>query len=160
LRFKKSIPASNIINLINKYSYTNIVYINIIDNDYGPGSKLIGTLINNIIVKDNSHIILVDDDITYDKFFLEGFLPYINNSSVTTYYKYEYGNLIVGQGVDGLMIPYNLLNHFISYYNKIKCNEVIHFHDDIYISFYFKILGIQINNWEIIVSGDTVYSQR
>jgi hypothetical protein len=154
-RFKNSVLACDIINLINKYSYTNIVYINIIDNDYGPGTKLIGTLISNIIEKDNAHIILVDDDITYDKWFLEGFIPYINNQSVTTYYKYIYDGIIVGQGVDGLMIPFNLLRHFLSYYDKIKDNEFINFHDDVYISFYFKILGIQINSVNI---DKTIYS--
>jgi hypothetical protein len=152
LRFKQSISKKDIDLL--EYEYSGKVIINMVDTDYGPGTKLLGLLKNNMIKNKKDFIILVDDDVIYDKYFIEGLFPFAQPYYVSSYFTYNYENLNIGQGVDGIMIYNELLLYFLQYYEQIKSNEIIHFHDDIYISFYFKLLNINITR---VNDNKTIY---
>jgi hypothetical protein len=127
----------------NHYSHTDKVVVYRCNFDYGPGTKLIGLLKNNIPL-DNSFIILVDDDVIYNNTFLQGFIPYLYKNSVASYWVYNFMDLTIGQGVDGFLIEGKLLHKFLKYYNLIKDKSFINYQDDVYISFFFKIMNISI----------------
>lgn len=138
------IPKDKIDEFMNKYSKYNI-YINELNEDYGPGTKLLG-LLNSEITNNfdiyNTYIVLVDDDVIYKPYFLEHFNKYIQNSyniEIASYCVYNRG-FNIGQGVDGFFIKLNTLDKFLQYYDIIKEEDYIKYHDDVYISYYFYLI--------------------
>jgi hypothetical protein len=131
---------------IDKYSKKN-VFINLIDQDFGPGTKLLGLFHSNVIEQnDNTYIVLVDDDLVYKPYMIEYFDNYTKYNDnididVASYYTYYHEEITVGQGADGFFIKQNTLTHFLQYYNEIKEEDYIHYHDDFYISYYFHLMN-------------------
>jgi len=141
------IPLEKINNFRNEYSKYNI-FINLIDEDYGPGTKLLG-LLNSDVIKNseidvsNTYIILVDDDLIYKPYMIEHFDNYIklnNNIDCASYYVYN-SDFKIGQGADGFFIKFNTLDNFLKYYDIIKDEMYVKYHDDFFISFYFYLTG-------------------
>lgn len=150
LRFnKETIPIDIINRLKNKYASNNLI-INIIKSDYGPGTKLLGLFDNNIIDlnKPNTFIVLVDDDLIYKPVMLEYFNDYIKKRDVqaASFCTGKVNEIAFGQGADGFFIKSNILTNFYSYYNLIKNNKYILYHDDLYISYYLYLKNIPIIN--------------
>ena len=147
-RFKnQSIPQENIEQLQQKYGKK--LRINMIEKDYGPGSKLLGALECNDI-SDDSYIILVDDDVIYCDF-LKDYCIGVNEHAVfsSCVCDHEDIDLKIGQGVNAFLIKKQLLSKFQRFYNIIKDNELLNYHDDMYISYYLKLIGekiIQLNS--------------
>ena len=143
-----SISQDKINEFINKYSKYN-VFVNMIDKDFGPGTKLLGLFHSNIIETyddDNMYIILVDDDLIYKPYMIEFFDNYTKcndniDVDVASYYVYNHEQIDVGQGADGFFIKKSSLNLFLQYYNVIKEEDYIHYHDDFYISYYFHLIN-------------------
>lgn len=164
------IPIDKINNFINKYSMFNI-FINLLDEDYGPGTKLLGLLNNIDIISDiisdtnNTYIILIDDDLIYKPYMIETFDKEIKKkiNEVFSCWVNCYGKLKIGQGADGFVINYNLLDNFLNYYNLIKDYDYINYHDDYYISYYFYLINKNIeyikppNNWMIYDTHHDTY---
>jgi hypothetical protein len=149
IRFNNQISNEDIEEFLKYYNYNKNIIINRCKFDYGPGTKLIGILKNKIKIND-AFIVLVDDDVIYDKNFLNGIYPYLYDNIVASYWVYNIDDIKVGQGVDGLLIDGKLLKEFLKYYKIIKDEKYINFHDDIYISFYFYLKKINIEkiSWE------------
>jgi hypothetical protein len=128
-----------------KYSNYNI-FINLINEDYGPGTKLLGLLNSDIISKvdrSNTYIILIDDDSIYKPYMIQlfnGCIKLNNEVEVCSHYVEDYCNVKIGQGVSGFCIKLNTLDHFQKYYNIIKDQDYVNYHDDFYISYYFHLL--------------------
>ena len=148
-RFNLSIDDITIKKILNKY--IDKLTINYIEHDYGPGTKLMGLIKNNVInYKSNSmYIVLVDDDHIYKPYMLECFdnynkKNYNNKLKCSSFYCYNNNGITIGQGSDGFFIRLELLNQFENYYNIIKDNDYINYHDDYYISYYFYLKQIQI----------------
>lgn len=140
------IPPEKIQRFKQKYAGKNVI-INFIENDYGPGTKLLGllnsTLLGDLDISD-TFIVLVDDDLIYKSYMIEDFnfnKEVHAHIQVATYYAYEYNNIRIGQGADGFFIDLNTLGEFVKFYNLIKEEELINYHDDFYISYYFYLLG-------------------
>ena len=138
-----SIPQDKLNEFIDKYSKNNVI-VNMIDQDFGPGTKLLGLFHSNIIEStDNTYIILVDDDLIYKPYMIEYFDNYTklhDNIDVASFYVYNHDHINVGQGADGFFMKQNTLRHFLQYYNVIKHEDYIHYHDDFYISYYFHLI--------------------
>lgn len=139
------ISIDKINNFIDYYSKFN-VFINLLNEDYGPGTKLLGLLNSDIITNidiNNTYIILVDDDLIYKPYMIECFDNYIklNNCNICSFYRYNYNNIKIGQGSDGFLIKLNILDKFLDYYNIIKDYDYIKYHDDFYISYYLYLLN-------------------
>ena len=108
-RFDSSIDE-NIIKEISK-KYNNILFINYIDKDYGPGTKLLGLIKSNLLKEYinntyRTYIILFDDDIFYKPYMIEYFDKYNKisfdyNVHVASFAAYNHKNITIGQGVDG-----------------------------------------------------------
>jgi hypothetical protein len=163
MRFDTVLPLNKIIDFQNKYAKHN-VYINLIDEDFGPGTKLLGLFYNNVLADyddENTFIILVDDDLIYKPNMIEYFL-YVNkfhhnNVCLAGYFGYRFNNIQICQGADGLFMKKNKLTHFLQYYNEIKHNKYINYHDDFYISFYFNLLNQEFYHmWN--PNGGLIYS--
>lgn len=146
LRFTESIDE-NIINKL-KEKFKDFLLINILEEDYGPGTKLLGLIYNNIIdlTDKNTYIILVDDDILYNINLIKDF-NYHNDLNKTAglsfginFKDFTYFN--IGEGVMGFFIKSNILNEFKDYYEIIKSYKSIKYHDDFYISYYFYIKNL------------------
>jgi hypothetical protein len=142
------IPIDKLTHFMEKYQQYNCV-INMIDTDYGPGTKLLGLFENDIIdmTDKNTYIILVDDDIIYKPYMIETFDTEIraNNIDVASFYGYNVSHIRIAQGVDGFLMKSTKLLYFLDYYEIIKHCDYVNYHDDFYISFYFHILDQEIN---------------
>lgn len=149
MRFNYSIDKKKLNYFIEKYSKHNVI-LNMLDNDYGPGTKLLGLYENNVIDFDNNknYIILVDDDNIYKKNMIENFINYkkINiNCEVGSYHCYPLMGIMIGQGANGYFINSEKLKDFKKYYNKIKHYDYVNYHDDFYISYYFHLKNINVH---------------
>ena len=118
-------------------------------DDYGPGTKLMGSLDK---FKENSLIILVDDDNAYENYMIEKFYYYFSVAPENAYsfYVHPLKNFGIGQGADGFAINSKYLNGIKKFYNEIVINnEDLFINDDLWISFYLfylkkvKILSLQ-----------------
>ena len=63
---------------------------------------------------------------------------------VASFYVYNYNEIQIGQGADGFFMEYQLLGQFAKYYEEIKDQDYIFYHDDFFISYYFHLLQIPI----------------
>lgn len=143
------IEESKINQFKEKYKNTNI-YINIVDNDYGPGTKVVGALEKNLInfEDDNLYIIVVDDDSLYKKNLITSFEKHNKNNfnkiefASGRIHSRDTNNIKIGVANRGLYIKSKLLKKFMNYFNKIKNLDYILYHDDIYISYYFHLDNI------------------
>jgi hypothetical protein len=144
------ISQDKINEFIDKYSKYNVI-VNMLDHDFGPGTKLLGLFHSNIInsfENDNTYIILIDDDLIYKPYMIEYFdnhTKYCHNVDVASFYVYNHDNVNIGQGADGFFIKQHTLKHFSQYYDKIKEEDYINYHDDFYISYYFQLINKHIH---------------
>lgn len=148
-RFNSPIQDLHIEKILNKY--IDKLIINYIDDDYGPGTKLLGLIKSKIIKLDSkdTYIVLVDDDLIYKPYMLEYFdnynkQQYDNKLTTASFFCYNSHGVTIGQGADGLFIKSELLNKFEDYYDIINKFDYIHYHDDYYISYYFNLKQIPI----------------
>lgn len=140
-RFTGTISEEKIQQIQNKYN----IIINLVDNDYGPGTKLIGLLENDLIkqiANQNTYVVLVDCDAAYKPYMLEYFDNQCQNQNINaaSFWTNTYANLKVGQGADGFFIQSNLLNKFLTFYNRVKHVDYLNYQDDLYISYYLSLL--------------------
>jgi len=154
LRFNNAeIPEEDLNEFRTRYSNT-CVTLNMLDTDYGPGTKLLGLLsymdLNEF--NDDLYIILVDDDVIYKAYMIEFFNLFLKdyeNTRSASYCVYTVDNMRdfhIAQGVDGFLIQSSILRKFTEYYAIIKNNEYIHYHDDYYISYYLRLMNVYIHN--------------
>ena len=117
--------------------------------DYGPGTKLLGSL--NKLQKD-SLLILADDDHTYEDYMIEKFFYFYSKvpNNAYSFYVHPLGNFGIGQGADGFAINTNHLEGIKFFYNKIvKDYKELFLYDDLWISYFLyffrknKILSLQ-----------------
>ena len=147
-----------------KYTKHN-VFVNLIDNDYGPGTKLLGLLDSDMLNRfapcngifpcmacENTYIILIDDDLIYKPYMIEEFDKEIkaNNISLGSFCVYGNHTIEMGQGADGFLIKLSKLHRFnyrsfYEYYQVIKNEDYVGFHDDFYISYYFHLMKVSIH---------------
>jgi len=117
--------------------------------DFGPGTKLLGSLDK---FDKNSLLILVDDDHIYENFMIEKFYYFYSKAPENAYsfYVHPLKNFGVGQGADGFAINSNFLGGVKKFYNEIvQNNKDLFIHDDLWVSFFLffikkvKILSLQ-----------------
>ena len=117
--------------------------------DFGPGTKLLGSIKK---LKENSLLILADDDNIYEDYMIEKLYHFysIAPQNAYSFYVHPLGNLGVGQGADGFAINTNHLDGIKNFYDKIvKDNKELFLYDDLWISYFLyffkknKILSLQ-----------------
>ena len=108
--------------------------------DYGPGTKLLGSL--NKLQKD-SLLILADDDHTYEDYMIEKFFYFYSKAPNNAYsfFVYPIENFPVGQGADGFAINTNHLKGIKTFYEKVvKDYKELFLNDDVWISYFLYFL--------------------
>jgi hypothetical protein len=144
-----SIPQEKINTFLQKYSKYN-VHINLLDTDYGPGTKLLGLYHTDLIKFDdtllNTYILIVDDDLIYKPHMIKYFdkkAKVHTDIQFASYYIYKLNNKYnIAQACSCFFIKPSSLNNFLDYYNEIKDMDYVNFHDDVYISYYFQLKNI------------------
>ena len=115
--------------------------------DYGPGTKLLGSL---QYLMDYEYVVLIDDDHIYNKDMLNIFnkeaLKDLDKAYSFCVYNVE--DCKVGQGADGFMINTNFLKEILNFFNKfVLNNKKLFLNDDLWISIYLnKVLKKDIKN--------------
>jgi hypothetical protein len=145
-----SIDEDRIIMLKEKY---NILDIILLDNDYGPGSKLLGPLLNRDLSID-SFLLVVDDDLIYDRDMIKLYIMTMsinesNNYTIYNFYGYYLNDIKIVQQSASVLIPIKLLSQFLKYFEKISDNKDILYHDDGYLSYYFHKMKIDVKTIDI-----------
>jgi hypothetical protein len=151
-------------------TYRDIVIFHYVDRDDGPGTKLTGFLQTSTAMDtDNSFVIIVDDDVEYEKHFIENFAKAIyengvDEKKVYTFQKYYIWNiyvheyLYVAMCVAGFCINCKFLRDFLDFFNKIRNYDFVLYHDELYISYYAtQLKGLEIVNISDKNSGYCVY---
>ena len=117
--------------------------------DYGPGTKLLGSLDK---FQKNSLVILADDDHAYEDYMIEKFFYFYTKAPENAYsfYVHPLGNFGIGQGADGFAINTNHLQGIKNFYDKIiKDYKELFLYDDLWISYFLyffkrnKILSLR-----------------
>lgn len=147
--------AYEIPNFLHRYAETGRVIINRVSQDYGPGTKIIGSL---NLLPGRGALVLVDDDVSYHgTFFRTIFSNFSNNeSSAFSFYTYREAGLTIGQGCDGFCIPCNSLDGLSDFFRINVQGTNLVYHDDLWISYFLATKGIPIRrlprpNGEVLI---------
>lgn len=166
LRFGDVVMPEECINRMK--SLNNLIQINMLEEDYGPGTKLVGfskwyeANCKEDEVKEDKYktfVVLVDDDVVYNKKMIENYYFNLNkiDYDAMCFYTYKIYYLTVGQGVDGLAINVKLLKKFIDFYKMISVFKSIKYHDDLYISYFIYLLNKHIHPIKMKVEDGMLY---
>lgn len=127
-------------------------------SDWGPGTKLLGALEH---IEDDCHLILADDDVAYQPYFLS---TLVNAQSKRrdcsfSYFTYRAGGLTVGQGCDGYSFYSPNLTGVQEFVEENVAGTTLHYHDDLWISFFLYKRGIKVRKVSPPDEGLKVYTQ-
>ena len=115
--------------------------------DYGPGTKLMGSISK---IKNNFDcVILIDDDHIYHKKTFEIFIDNFKKEKINySYYLNKIFNIRNGQCSDGFLINVKLLDNIDDFYCKyVKNNKNMFLDDDLWLSIYLqKVKNSNIEN--------------
>lgn len=145
----QSISDEDIKNLSDKYP--DILSINRIEKDYGPGSKIMG--IPTSVNEEDAFVILIDDDVSYSKYIVESHVTeYLKDKQIQSPVKKVYGTDFVDiygkfnmiQVVGSMGIPSHSLKQLVPYHLFVSNFEALFYVDDLWITYYFVKKGYEI----------------
>jgi hypothetical protein len=144
--------------LLGRSIISDIVRVNQIDKDWGPGTKILGPL---KLLPDESYVVIADDDIIYDRRFLSGLIArqVKDHSSSFSYYVYRAYGLSIGQGCDGLSVWSPNLNGMLEFVEQYVDGTSLIYHDDIWINFYLATKGVTARKVPLPDAGKLIYKQ-
>lgn len=158
----KVIPDSKLEMLSAKYG--SQLCINKLDEDYGPGTKLLG--VPRRIFDEDAILVLIDDDVTYKNDGIEIMVRRIeedmskNDSKRLYSFFIQHANGIdIAQGVDMMCMHTEPLKHIHRFFDTIvRDNISVFLNDDMWISFYFARKGYEITKVPR-TDGEGVYTE-
>lgn len=133
-----------------KSRFSDILCINRVDNDSGPGTKLVG--IPDYVIQEDAFVIIVDDDVHYNSRMIERHMTqYMKDRNLPTQVKRVYGIDFVGiygkfamiQVVGSMGIPSRSLDKFKAYSIFVLNFETLFYVDDLWIIYYFVKKGYE-----------------
>ncbi len=144
--------------LLDESFHGGVVKVIRIERDFGPGSKLLGT-IGDIDVP--TCLVLADDDVRYRKDFLKGLVDsqLADRSSSFSYFTYPAGGIRVGQGCDGFSFWSPNLAGIREFFADYVDGSDLMFHDDLWISFFLATRGVGAKSLRHRLDGSTIYDQ-
>jgi hypothetical protein len=123
--------------------------------DYGPGTKLLGSL-DLVPRAPAALLVLVDDDMVYRPHMLATFRDHFaaNPGSAASFHTYRYKGLPVGQGADGFALPASRLDGIRDFHRVAsECPEAF-FVDDLWISYFLWLKRIPIADLKAIAGAE------
>jgi hypothetical protein len=126
-----------------KSNYGTAVEVVDAEQDYGPGTKVLGALSR---LPEPCYFIAADDDVSYKARFLAGLLAAQrdDHASSFSYHTYRAGGLTIGQGCDGFSFYSPNLRGVDVFYREHVSGTDLFYHDDLWISFFLFSQGIAI----------------
>lgn len=147
-RLQGEITEKQIVDFETKYLGSSVpIYVNRIENDSGPGTKLLGLFESGLsaTLPEDAYILIVDDDLIYKPCMIEYIhrqISHNRNILVGSFDCYSISTFRIGQGANGYLMKWNLMTDFLKYYSLIKDKDYVQYQDDIYISFYFYLKNV------------------
>jgi hypothetical protein len=126
------------------------------DEDWGPGTKLLGCA---KLVPSDAYLIVADDDVKYRSNFVSDLYEAQRSahSASFSFYTYRCGGLTIGQGCDGFSFFAANLSDIYPFAEKFVRNSNLMFHDDLWVSFFLASKGIRICSLSEKLAGGLVY---
>lgn len=117
------------------------------DQDFGPGTKLLGA-VDRVPKDDDALLVLVDDDLSYRPGMLQTFADAFRErpDAAASFHVYRYRGLDVGQGADGFAIPAKVLAGIWPYHARVRKSAFAFFVDDLWISYYLWMNSVPIRS--------------
>jgi hypothetical protein len=136
--------------------YRDRLVVNVIEEDFGPGSKLMGCLGH---VAAPCVVILADDDMEYRDFLVDRLYTrqIADRGKSFSFYAYRFGGMTIGQGADGFSIWSDNLSGIAAFYQVNVRGERIVFHDDLWISYFLLTRGVPVEGLQHELNGGLVY---
>jgi hypothetical protein len=118
------------------------------ENDFGPGTKLLGCL---PAIDEPSILVLTDDDVRYAPSFLEDLVACqgARPDVACSYYTYRARGLTIGQGCDGFAMWSPATVGLHEWVRPHLEDPAIFHHDDVWISFFLARAGVQVRRAEL-----------
>jgi hypothetical protein len=113
--------------------------------DYGPGTKLLGSL-DLVPRTPETLLVLVDDDMIYRPHMLATFRDHFATKpgSAASFHTYRYKGLPVGQGADGFALPASRLDGVREFHRAAAACPEAFFVDDLWTSYFLWLKRIPI----------------
>lgn len=127
-------------NLENQFE--GVLQINRVDEDYGPGTKLLGVPAE--VYNDDGFLVLVDDDMEYKRDGIEQLIMSIDNEGLYSNYVYDANGVTIAQGADMMAMHLHTIKRVRQFYECIKSCKSLRMNDDLWISYYFYKSGYPI----------------
>lgn len=126
--------------------------------DYGPGTKLLGTLPH---ISDAGYLVLADDDVCYRPDFLKILTEAQRQDHTASFSFFVYNSfgLPVGQGCDGFSFWTPNLTGIAQFADAHVLSTPLRLHDDLWISYFLASRGIAIKSLQDKLDGGLVYEQ-
>ena len=126
--------------------------------DWGPGTKLLGALEH---IEGDCTLVLADDDVAYQPYFLSTLVKAQSerHECSFSYYTYRARGLTVGQGCDGFSFYSPNLAGVRAFVEANVVGTTLHYHDDLWISFFLFSRGVEVRMVAAPDDGSSVYTQ-
>lgn len=158
----KVIPDSKLEMLSARYG--SQLCINRLEEDYGPGTKLLG--VPQHIFEEDAILVLIDDDVTYKNDAVEIMSGRIEDDvakgdgkRLYSFFVQHANGIDIAQGVDMMCMHTKPLKHIHRFFDTIVRNNIsILLNDDMWISFYFAKKGF-VSTKVDRTDGESVYTE-
>ena len=149
-------PFSSLPDFLTEAPYREQVTINLLDEDFGPGSKLLGALPH---CHEPSILVLCDDDMEYWDFMLDRLYSrqVAEPGASFTFFRYHEQGLPIGQGADGFSFCSESLTGIRAFYDLHVSGTPLRMHDDLWISYFLFGRGIPIRDLAPSLGGGLIY---
>ncbi|HEV2695716.1 MAG TPA: hypothetical protein VG347_22705 [Verrucomicrobiae bacterium] len=126
------------------------------EQDYGPGTKVLGALSR---IQDPCYLIAADDDVRYRPHFLSSLLAAqrADRAASFSHHTYRTGGLTIGQGCDGFSFYSPNLRGLGDFYQKHVRGTDLFYHDDLWLSFFLFARGIAVRRMTGVKSDGLIY---
>ena len=138
---------------------SDIVEVVRVNEDFGPGTKLLGPLPS---LSENSCIIVVDDDAVYRRTFLHNIADaqLSERDASFSYFTYTVGGIKIGQGCDGFSFWEPNLRGITEFFRKYVHGTNLVLHDDFWSSMFLATRDIRVKSISHLIGPyDTIYQQ-
>lgn len=135
-----------------------IVEVVVSSRDWGPGTKSLGALEH---ISGDCILVTADDDVAYKSYFLATLAQAQSDrrDCSFSYFTYRAGGLTVGQGCDGFSFYSPNLMGVRVFVEAHVVGTTLHFHDDLWISFFLFSRGVEVRAISPPDAGSSVYTQ-
>ena len=130
-----------------------------IDRDWGPGTKILGSL--GQIPPLDTILIIADDDVVYHEQFVSRLVAaqLDDRYRSSSFYVYRSHGLTIATGCDGHAIWAQSLVGIMDFAERYVWNTSLLYHDDIWIAFFLATKGVRVRQTALPDDEKLIYTQ-